>query len=178
MKWFFVFSDFSDSVYIRTNAITMNTTTQIAKQVREIFLNGNWICPNMKDQLADVTWQEATTQVYKLNTIAMLTYHLGYYVGGVLQVLQGGTLDIRDKYSYDCPPINSQEEWEAMQARIWDNVETFAQAVEQLSDSQLNEPFVDEKYGNYYRNLLGIVEHTHYHVGQIALVKKVVRGER
>lgn len=156
----------------------MNTTAQIAKQVREIFIEGEWICPNMKTQLADVTWQEATTQVYQLNTIAMLTYHLGYYLGGVLQVLQGGTLDIRDKYSFDCPPINSQEEWVAMQDKIWTNAAIFAQAIEQLPDEQLGAPFVDPKYGNYYRNLHGLIEHTYYHLGQIALVKKVVRAER
>jgi hypothetical protein len=29
-----------------------------------------------------------------------------------------------------------------------------------------------EKYGNYYRNIHGIIEHIHYHLGQIVLIEK------
>ena len=31
-----------------------------------------------------------------------------------------------------------------------------------------------EKYGNYFRNLTGIIEHLHYHLGQIVLIKKLI----
>jgi hypothetical protein len=31
------------------------------------------------------------------------------------------------------------------------------------------------KYGNYFRNIAGVVEHTHYHLGQIALIKKLLK---
>ncbi|HAI83731.1 MAG TPA: DUF1572 domain-containing protein, partial [Chitinophagaceae bacterium] len=30
--------------------------------------------------------------------------------------------------------------------------------------------------GTYYRNILGLIEHTHYHLGQIALIKKIIRN--
>ncbi|MGN6163930.1 MAG: hypothetical protein ACTHOF_05245 [Flavisolibacter sp.] len=43
-----------------------------------------------------------------------------------------------------------------------------------MADSKLDEIFVDEKYGTYYRNLQGIIEHTHYHLGQIVLIKKLL----
>ena len=44
----------------------------------------------------------------------------------------------------------------------------------QLSEIQLWENMSDEKYGNYYRNVHGIIEHSHYHLGQILLVKKLL----
>ena len=34
--------------------------------------------------------------------------------------------------------------------------------------------FVKPEYGNYYRNLHGLIEHTHYHLGQVALIKKLL----
>jgi len=34
-------------------------------------------------------------------SIAALTFHINYYVAGVLNVFQGGKLEIRDKYSFD-----------------------------------------------------------------------------
>jgi len=52
----------------------MNLTAQIAKHFREIHFGVNWTWSNLKDNLADVTWQLATTQVYSFNTIAVLVY--------------------------------------------------------------------------------------------------------
>jgi len=43
-----------------------------------------------------------------------------------------------------------------------------------LPESKLSETFLDEKYGNYYRNIHGIIEHTHYHLAQIVLIKKLL----
>lgn len=52
----------------------MSLTTQIIKQLKEVFLSGEWIvATNFKAQLADLTWEQATTKVGSLNSIAMLT---------------------------------------------------------------------------------------------------------
>lgn len=152
----------------------MNTTKQLAKHFREVYFGGNWTASTLKDQLADVTWQQATTQIHSLNTIATLTFHIGYYVSAALNVLQGKPLNAKDAYSFDHPPINSQKDWEAFLNKIWTDGENFATLVGQLPDNKLWEDFTDEKYGNYCRNFLGIIEHTHYHLGQIALIKKLL----
>lgn len=152
----------------------MNLTGQIAKHLREVWFGGNWTSSNLKDNLADVTWQEATTQVYSLNTLAALVYHINYFVSAVLQVLQGEPLNAHDKYSFDLPPIRSQQDWENLLDKTWTDAENFAGLVEQLPESKLWEDFSDNKYGNYYRNIQGIIEHTHYHLGQIVLVKKIL----
>lgn len=47
--------------------------------------------------------------------------------------------------------------------------------LETLDEAKLFEDFADPKYGNYYRNLHGIIEHTHYHLGQIVLIKKLLK---
>lgn len=152
----------------------MDLTKQIAKHFREVHFGGNWTSSNLKDNLADVSWEQATTQVYSLNTIAALVFHLNYYVSGVLKVLQGGPLEIRDKFSFDLPPIQSQEDWEKLLDKTWIEAEDFASLVEQLPESKLWEDFTDPKYGNYYRNFHGIIEHAHYHLGQIVLIKKIL----
>ena len=152
----------------------MNLTAQIAKHFREVHFGGNWTSSNLKDHLADVTWQQATTQVYSINPIATLVYHINYYVSAILKVLRGEPLDAHDKYSFDLPPILSQEDWEKLLDKTWTDAEDFAILVEQLPESKLGENFSDEKYGNYYRNFHGIIEHTHYHLGQIVLIKKIL----
>lgn len=151
----------------------MNTSYQLAKHIRDVHFGGNWTCTNLKDTLTNVTWQQATTQIYSFNTIATLTFHVSYFVDAVLKVLQGGILDANDKYSFDHPPINSQEDWESFLDKIWSNAEKFADLVEHLPEEKLWEDFSEQKYGSYYRNIQGIIEHTHYHLGQISLIKKM-----
>ena len=155
----------------------MSITVQIAKQFRDVHFGGNWTSVNLKDTLADVTWQQATTKAYSFNTIATLVYHMNYYVSVVLEVLQGGSLNAHDKYSFDHPPILSKEDWEKLLKKTWADAENFARLVEQLPESKLLEDFSDNKYGNYYRNLHGIIEHVHCHLGQIVLIKKIILRE-
>jgi hypothetical protein len=156
------------------NENDMNLSAQIANHFRQVHSGRNWTSVNLKETLVDVSWQQATTKVYSFNTIVALVYHINYYVSTVLKVLQGGPLDAHDKYSFDHPPVQSKEDWEKLLAKTWADAENCANLIEQLPDSKLEEIFVDEKYGNYYRNFLGIIEHTHYHLGQIVLVKKLL----
>ena len=153
----------------------MKLTEQTAKHFREIHFGGNWTSVNLKESLADVDWLQATRKIYSFNTIATLVYHTNYYVGAVLKVLKGEPLNAKDKYSFEHPPIQSQEDWEKLLNKTWADAENFATMVEQLQESKLGETFTDEKYGNYYRNIHGIIEHTHYHLGQIVLIKKLLR---
>jgi DinB superfamily len=156
----------------------MNVMAQTAAHLRQVYFGGNWTASNFKEQLADINWQEAVTKVYDFNTIATLTYHTGYYVSAVLKVLQGERLEAKDSYSFEHPPIKSQDDWDSLLNTTWANAESFASLIEQLPDSKLGETFFAEKYGNYYRNLNGIIEHLHYHLGQIALIKKIIRHKQ
>ena len=154
------------------------SSTQLAKRFREVILNGVWIAnTNFKHQLSDLTWEQATTKMGSFNTIATLTFHIHYYIAGILNVLEGGSLDIKDKYSFDHPPFQSQADWENLLNQLWIDSEKFADIVETLPNEKLNEAFVDEKYGDYQRNIDGMIEHSYYHLGQIVLIKKMVLAQ-
>jgi uncharacterized damage-inducible protein DinB len=153
----------------------MNVPAQIANHFRQVHFGGNWTAVNLKQTLSDITWQQATTKVNSLNTIAALVFHINYYVSAVLNVLQGTPMSAHDKYSFDLPPIESEEDWKKLLDKTWSDAEKFAELVEQLPDSKLGDIFVMEKYGTYHRNLLGVIEHTHYHLGQIVLIKKITQ---
>lgn len=152
----------------------MHLQQQIAKQFRDVHTGANWCVSNLKNSVADVSWQQATTTVHSFNTIATLVFHVNYYVSAVLKVLQGQTLDAKDAYSFNHPPIESQADWDALLQKTWDEAEQFALLIETMPEEQFWQPFTDEKYGNYYRNIHGIIEHTHYHIGQIVLIKKLL----
>jgi uncharacterized damage-inducible protein DinB len=152
----------------------MNLPAQIAKQFRDVHFGGNWTAVNLKENVADTAWQQAVTKVYSFNTIADLVFHMNYYVNAIMKVLQGKPLDAHDKYSFDHPPILSQADWEKLLDKTWTDAENFAHLIEQMPESKLGEIFSDKKYGNYYRNINGVIEHMHYHLGQIVLIKKIL----
>jgi uncharacterized damage-inducible protein DinB len=153
----------------------MNTTTALAARLQEVLLDGRWIAnTNLKEQLLTLNWQQANQRIGSLNTIALLTFHLNYYLEGVLDVFNGGPLTISDKYSFDMPPVTNAADWEKMVRVCISNSEKLIRAVEQLNEEQLSQTFVDEKYGNYQRNIESIIEHSYYHLGQITLLKKMV----
>jgi len=148
-------------------------TSQIARQFKEVHFGGNWTSVNLKDTLADVDWKQAVRKTEGMNTIVALVYHMHYYVHAVLQVLQGGTLNAKDSYSFDHPSVQSPSDWDALLDTVWREAEQFALLVEQMTDEKLSETFSDPKYGTYYRNLTGVIEHMHYHLGQVVMMKKM-----
>jgi len=151
----------------------MNTTAHIAKHIQEVFFGGNWTASCLQKQLADVDYQKANKEFNSCNSILKLTYHIAYYLIPLLQVLKGSAFDAHDKFSFDHLIIDSQDAWIAMQDQIWKDVHELISLVESLPDEILDKPFFDKKYGTYYRNLSGFIEHTHYHLGQIAILKKI-----
>jgi uncharacterized damage-inducible protein DinB len=151
-------------------------TPLIANHLRQVYQGGNWTTANIKQLLSDVSWSEAQLKVHELNSIAMLVYHLHYYVRKVTPVLEGQPLVATDKESFDVPLLPNQEAWEALLTEYFADAETFAQRIENLPDEILKTDFTDPKYGNYFRNLIGIIEHIHYHMGQISILKKIIRS--
>jgi hypothetical protein len=146
----------------------------LAKHFRDVHFGGNWTTSSLKEHLADVTWQQAITKVDPFNTIATLVFHINYFTDVALKVLQGGPLVGNDKHSFNHPSINSSEDWQSILDKLWSDAEQFAFEIEKLPEEKFWQVFSDSKYGNYFRNINGIIEHTHYHLGQIVLIKKII----
>ncbi len=153
----------------------MNTTSLIANQLKELYIGRNWSWSCIKDQIEDITLDEAKQVLYDLNSIQVLLFHLNYYVKGVHEYLDTGELKISDKYAFDPPVIDREQDWKGYKESVIADGLAFADRISKLNDSLLPAIMVDEKYGTYFRNLQGIIEHGHYHLGQIVIVKKILR---
>ncbi len=156
--------------------LSMTVSAQIAKHLREVYVGKNWTWSNLKEHLTDVDWHQAVAKPNNVNSIAALVYHINYFVLAAIGVLQGRPLTAHDKYSFDLQPIQNQQDWDTLVTKALSDAETLASLIETLPDTILCETFFDEKYGSYYRNLHGIIEHAHYHLGQIVIVKKMLQS--
>ena len=62
-----------------------------------------------------------------------------------------------------------------LKTKTWQEAEEFVILIEKLSDQDLDEIMIDQKYGTYFRNFQGIIEHLHYHLYQISMLKKMIK---
>ena len=153
----------------------MESALQLANRFREVILNGKWIAnTNCNSQLSNVSFEQSIKKIGSLNTIYALTFHINYYVAGILNVFEGGELEIKDKFSFNFTKPKSSKDWDNLREELYLNGEKFTKHVEQMSDDKLTDVFVKEEYGTYHRNINAIIEHSYYHLGQISLIKKLL----
>lgn len=153
----------------------MTSNKELADRLKEILLDGSWVTgTNIKSQIVDLDWKLATRKINNLNSIAELIFHIDYYIAGVLNAIETGKLEIKDKYSFDSPPINNNKDWKELVNKFCNDSVKLVETVENLTDDKLHQVFTHKKYGNYKRNINVIIEHSYYHLGQIVLIKKLL----
>ena len=152
----------------------MKTTEKFAQHLKQLYTGGNWTGVCLKDVLEDVNLKMATQKVQNLNSILALTFHINYYIEAVSGVLNEGVLDAHDKYSFDHPEMTTEQEWQDFKETVLLNGSHLSEAIAALPDEILDTFFTDVKYGSYHRNFIGLLEHTHYHLGQMAILKKIL----
>jgi len=164
----------------KVDPMTSNSTkNDLAQRLREVWLDGKWIAnTNFKEQITSTDWKQAIQKFENLNTIASLTFHVNYYIRGLVNVFEGGDLEIRDKYSFDVPEISSQADWQNLVSDFVRYAEKFILLVEQMDDRELQKTFIKEEYGSYLRNIESQIEHGYYHLGQVVLIKKLAVSGR
>jgi uncharacterized damage-inducible protein DinB len=153
----------------------MENNRELAKRFSDVILNNSWVANNSyKNQLTDLPLEVVLFKYQSLHNIAALAQHVHYYIAGILNVFNGGNLDIKDIYSFDFPPINTIEQWHSFLAVFWTEAASFIQKLEEMDENTLNSIFVKKEYGTYYFNINTLIEHSYYHLGQIVLIKKLI----
>lgn len=151
----------------------MYTQKQLALHIRQVFNGGNWTDSNLSDALQDIGWEEAIRARTPIHSIAELLYHIHYYFIAILGVLEGGPLKASDRLSFDLPAMEGESDWEKLKGDAFEDAERLARLVETLPEAEVTADFGDGKYGTVLRNVMGVIEHTHYHLGQILILKKI-----
>src|SRR5690606_16612741 len=108
----------------------------LANRLKEVLLNGKWIAnTNFKEQITSISWEQAIEKVENLNTIALLTFHVNYYVKGILNLSQGAKHENRDKYRIDMTVISSETDRLNLVNYIVTYSENFISNVEKKDDN-------------------------------------------
>jgi hypothetical protein len=153
----------------------MLLTEAIAQHVLAVHEGNNWTEVDLAHTLRDVTLAEATTRTAASpNTIAALVQHLVFWNHVMARRAQGTPTEIGPANGFDVPPLHSEADWQGLQADLWQSAHALAAAIRQVPEAKLTEPILPA-YASTYKNLQGAVEHLHYHLGQVVLLKNLVR---
>ena len=155
----------------------MNITSQIAQALLEVTEGGNWTDSNVADTIKDVSVEEATHRTEASpNTIASLIHHLSYWNRIMIQRINGIKPDIPESNGFNVPPLRTDQDWGNLKKDHFASAHELADAILKVDESRLEESILTD-YSSVYKNLQGTVEHVHYHLGQIVIIKKLVRAK-
>jgi hypothetical protein len=154
----------------------MQLTEAIAQHVLEVHEGNNWTEVAIVPTLQDVTWREATTLTpASPNTIASLLHHLTFWNRVMARRAQGLGTEIGPANGFDVPAIQNEGDWQGLQVDNRQSAQELAAAIRSFDEARLPVPILPT-YSSAYKNLQGAVEHLHYHLGQLVLLKNLVRS--
>ncbi|MBS1746269.1 MAG: DinB family protein [Bacteroidetes bacterium] len=153
----------------------MHLTYLLAQHIKDVFNGNNWTDVNIETSLKDVDWKQAQQQTEASpNTIASLVYHLAFWNGIIMQRLKGETPIIPEGNGFDVPYLNNEEEWTTIINKTKESFMELSEAVHNFPEEKLLENYAPGIPSSFYRNMQGCVEHAHYHLGQIIILKNMV----
>ena len=153
----------------------MREVERIADQLKRAHEGGAWHGPSVRELLAGVSAEQAASRPFEgAHTIWELVEHIEAWERAILRRLGGDPAQIY-KTEEDWPPTRdaSEEAWQGTQKKLADTDKALREAVLRLDDARLDEPILADMSSRYI-SLHGAVQHTLYHAGQIALLKKAL----
>jgi len=153
----------------------MNIKQHIAHHLVEVHRGGNWTDVSIAGTLKDVSWQQALMITpFSPNSIAMLLHHITYWNRIVALRGQNTEPEINESNGMNAPLLTSAEAWDELKKDNIYSAEELATIVEGYDIGSLYNPILPG-YSSAYKNFQGQVEHVHYHLGQIVMIKKYVQ---
>lgn len=155
----------------------MRIAEAIALHLLDVHFGENWTDVWITKVLDDINWKEAVQPTAgSPNTIASLLHHITYYNKVIQQRLQGTDPAIDERNGFNPPPIHDFHDWVMLKTENLQSATDLAEMIRQLPDESLHEPIGGlPGASSRYRQLHGTVEHAHYHLGQIVILKNLLR---
>lgn len=154
----------------------MNIAEHIARHLRDVYAGQNWTEVNLQTTLEDVSYEEASEVTpASVNTIAGLVHHLTFWNRVIAQRIAGMKVEMPESNGYDNAALNDPATWHNLKKECFQSGNALAAAIEQLTAEQLEQEILPG-YPTAYKSLQGCVEHVHYHLGQIVILKQLLRA--
>lgn len=151
-------------------------TLRISDQLRRAFTGDPWHGSPIRDLLAGITAEQARARPSRpVHSIWEILLHVDVYLRIGFEATQGVPMPklYGTEGDWSSLKVESASAWFDAQDRLFNNAEKLAQAIERFDDAKLQDIVPGRQYDFYYL-FHGIVQHSLYHGGQIAMLKKAL----
>jgi len=149
----------------------------IAQHILDVHEGDNWTESNIKNTLSDITVEEAmSVTAGSINTIASLLHHLTYWNRVIITRINGFEVTIPETNGFEMTALQTEDDWQNLKADNIRSAHELAEAILGFDEALLQDPILPG-YSSAYKNLQGSSEHIHYHLGQIIILKNLVRSK-
>ena len=158
----------------------MTETERIRNQFERAFDGEAWHGPSVLSLLNGVTAEQAAAHpIPGAHSIWELTLHIAAWEDACRRRLEGDPAQLSDDENF--PPIadTSAAAWESAKAKLTDVHRRLLDAITTTDDSRLDQPIINSTettFSSTYVTLHGGVQHSLYHAGQIAILKKAMKS--
>jgi len=154
----------------------MKITELVAQHLIAVHEGGNWTEIDIHSTVADVSLHEATMRTAATsNTIAALLHHITFWNREVMQRAKGMITQVDEANGFNHPALNTEADWQQLKEDNIQSAHQLAAAISQFDEATLFKPMAVHT-STAYKNFQGAVEHAHYHLGQMVILKKLIRN--
>ena len=158
----------------------MKETDRIADQLWRSLQGEAWHGPALMELLRDVTAEEAAARpVSAAHSIWELVEHTTTWSRFVDGRVRGEEFEVSEAENFPAVTELSEAAWDGACLRLVSATEALRESVVHLDEAQLEDSVNTAEGGRVskYSLLHGLVQHNLYHAGQIALLKRALRGQ-
>lgn len=160
----------------------MTSLEQLIKEYTEFYDGQPWYGSGFKKIIDDITPSEALAVPGNGHSIARLLCHINKWRRSLSIRLQGDiAFRASDTDPDNWPPINTltEEVWENAKKEFGKLQEVIVEELKKRDESFLDQPFIPNNDKYLYRYLVtGVIQHDIYHLGQISLLKQLLRANK
>ena len=150
----------------------MTEVDRIINQLTRAFEGEAWHGPAVLEILETTTAQQAQSRrVMGAHTIWETALHITAWLRACRRRLEGDRAQLTESEDWPAVTNTDGEAWQNVTAEVKQALDELRSAVSLLDDSQLERPIIDGM-SSVYVTLHGVIQHSLYHAGQMAILKK------
>jgi uncharacterized damage-inducible protein DinB len=156
----------------------MTETERMADQLKRAFSGEAWHGPAVSEILEGVTAEQAAAHPLPGgHSIWELVLHIAAWTRAGSRRLNGDRAQLSDAENFPAVTDAGEQAWEQTRNNVMQTYEELRSAILLLDDSRLDQAVI-EGMSSTYVTLHGIIQHSLYHAGQIAILKKAFSEEQ
>ncbi len=150
----------------------MTEIQRIVDQLNRAFEGEAWHGPAVMDLLEGITAQQAAARSFKgTHCIWEIVLHIAAWERACRSRLAGKRAQLPDAEDWPEVTNTNEQSWEQAKEALRQAHEELCRAVSELDETRLDQPIIEEM-SSVYVTLHGVIQHSLYHAGQIAILKR------